>query len=328
MADLLDPAAGPTADAPRTPPCVPDHKMIRPIGRGSSGEVWLASNILGTFRAVKVIYASTFRHRRPFEREFTGILRAEPISRLHEGLVDILQVGRNDEQQYFYYVMELADDARTGSLISPDTYSSRTLTHDMSIRKRLPVEECVLLGASIASALRFLHQNGLTHRDIKPSNIIFVNGAPKLADIGLVEEFSEAKAYVGTEGFIPPEGPGTPQADIYSLGKVLYEVSTGKDRNDYPALPTEFEETAADRRLLRFNKIVFRACRADPYRRFKSADEMMSTLLAFDATDKVEANRERTNSWLRKVAIVGSIIGVVVLVLLVRRLMWLLKHGG
>ena len=44
------------------------------------------------------------------------------------------------------------------------------------------------------------------HRDIKPSNIIFVNGVPKLADIGLVAAANEARSYVGTEGFIPPRG--------------------------------------------------------------------------------------------------------------------------
>ena len=44
-------------------------------------------------------------------------------------------------------------------------------------------------------------------------------------------------SYVGTEGFIPPEGPGTPQADIFSLGKVLYEASTGNDRQYFPELP-------------------------------------------------------------------------------------------
>jgi len=49
---------------------------------------------------------------------------------------------------------------------------------------------------------------------------------------------------VGTEGFIAPEGAGTPQADIYSLGKVLYEISTGKDRNEYPVLPTPLEDNA------------------------------------------------------------------------------------
>jgi hypothetical protein len=47
----------------------------------------------------------------PFERELSGIRKFEPISRLHDGLVDILQVGRNDQSGYFYCVMELADDA-------------------------------------------------------------------------------------------------------------------------------------------------------------------------------------------------------------------------
>ena len=56
------------------------------------------------------------------------------------------------------------------------------------------------------------------------SNIIFVSGQPKLADIGLVTGIDEAKSFVGTAGYIPPEGPGRPEADIYSLGKVLYEA--------------------------------------------------------------------------------------------------------
>ena len=63
---------------------------------------------------------------------------------------------------------------------------------------------------------------------------------PKLADIGLVADVSEARSFVGTEGYIPPEGPGTPQADLYSLGKVLYEISTGKDRQDFPAPAARF----------------------------------------------------------------------------------------
>src|SRR5436309_7316310 len=91
------------------PPVIPDHQLLRRIGGGSYGEVWLARNKLGTLRAIKIVYRSTFEDARPFEREFKGIQKFEPISRSHEGLVDILQVGGTDD--YFYYVMELADDA-------------------------------------------------------------------------------------------------------------------------------------------------------------------------------------------------------------------------
>ena len=84
---------------------------------------------------------------------------------------------------------------------------------------------------------------------MKPSNIIFVNGVPKLADIGLVTGVDATRSYVGTEGFAPPEGPGTPQGDLYSLGKVLYEAATGKDRQEFPELPTLLARTARPRRV-------------------------------------------------------------------------------
>src|ERR1035438_10468362 len=199
-------------------PKVPDHELIRFIGSGSSGQVWLEKNALAPYRAVKIVQEQVFKHRRPFEREFNGILKFEPVSRLHDGLVDILQVGRNEDAGYFYCVMELADDVATGPNILPATYSPRTLEQDKDRLKRLPVAECVRLGAAIASALGFLHRNGLFHRDIKPSNIIFVNGMPKLADIRLVTDASEGRSLVGTDGFRAPEGSGSVRADIYALG--------------------------------------------------------------------------------------------------------------
>ena len=91
------------------PPTIPDHELLKKIGGGSYGEVWLARNILGCWRAVKIVYRNSFDHDRPFEREFAGIQKFEPISRTHESQVDILHVGRGEG--YFYYVMELADDA-------------------------------------------------------------------------------------------------------------------------------------------------------------------------------------------------------------------------
>src|SRR5437879_10644333 len=97
--------------APFLPLAIPDHELIRLIGRGSYGQVWLAKNAVGTLRAVKVVYRATFEKEEHFEREFKGLEKFEPISRSHDGFVDILQLGRNDPAGYFYYVMELADDA-------------------------------------------------------------------------------------------------------------------------------------------------------------------------------------------------------------------------
>ncbi|PYJ86032.1 MAG: hypothetical protein DME22_06820 [Verrucomicrobia bacterium] len=268
-----------------TPPArIPDHELICQIGHGAYGEVWLARNVVGTLRAVKVVYRRTFSEAYPFEREFNGIQKYEPISRSHDGLIDILQIGRNDEAGYFYYVMELADAVEmtndecrnpkealnlndeaansrqqtvrasgfgfpsTFDIRHSDFYSPRTLRHDLKLHGRLSPDECVRIALSLSSALEHLHKNGLVHRDIKPSNIIFVNGASKLADIGLVADVDEARSFVGTVGFIPPEGPGTAQADVYSLGKVLYEMVTGKDRQDFPALPEEFLGSARDSR--------------------------------------------------------------------------------
>src|SRR5262245_16087762 len=105
--------------APNSTPTIPDHELLRCIGRGSYGEVWLARNVMGTYRAVKIVYRRNFEHDRPYGREFNGIKKFEPISRTHEGLVDILQVGRNEEAKYFYYVMELADDLASGQQIEP-----------------------------------------------------------------------------------------------------------------------------------------------------------------------------------------------------------------
>jgi serine/threonine protein kinase len=109
-------------------------------------------------------------------------------------------------------------------------------------RSRLPVGQCLEIAAVLAEALEHLHAHGLVHRDIKPSNIIFVNGRPKLADIGLVARADATLSFVGTEGYVPPEGPGKPPADIFSLGKVLYEMASGKDRNQFPEPPTLLKE--------------------------------------------------------------------------------------
>lgn len=164
----------------------------------------------------------------------------------------------------------------------PDTYVPKKLAGELQNRRRLPVAECVQMGLQLTSALGFLHQHHLIHRDIKPANIIYVSGAPKIADIGLVTEMGgqgKEVTYIGTEGYIAPEGPGTPAADVYSLGKVLYEISMGRDRHDFPALPTSLVERADDLGLMALNRIICKACELKPEERYQDANAMGLDLL-------------------------------------------------
>ena len=65
-------------------PVIPDHELIRCVGQGAYGEVWLARNVLGTYRAVKIVFRDSFSSDQPYEREFRGIQRFEPVSRTND----------------------------------------------------------------------------------------------------------------------------------------------------------------------------------------------------------------------------------------------------
>src|SRR2546426_2169491 len=94
--------------APHTqPPSIPDYELLRRIGGGSYGEVWLARSATGVLRAVKIVWRHTFEDDRPFQREFEGIQSFERLSREHPSQLALFHVGRGEG--YFFYVMELAD---------------------------------------------------------------------------------------------------------------------------------------------------------------------------------------------------------------------------
>ncbi len=256
---------------------IPDYTLIKRIGSGAYGEVWLAQSVTGAYRAVKIVWREDFELTRTFHREFLGIQQFEPISRGHPCLVHILHVGWNETRGFYYCVMELADDAEEGpNFESVSTYVPRTLGTDMKRHGRLDVTFCRDAGVYLADALHYMHNRGLTHRDIKPSNIIFCGGVCKLADIGLVAGVGE-RSYVGTEGFVPPEGPGTPQADLYSLGKVLYEMSSGKDRMEFPEVPTNLGDEEWPF-WLDLNRVICKACAPDLKERYQSAGDFAEAL--------------------------------------------------
>src|SRR5262245_11740558 len=166
---------------------IPDYELLRRIGRGAYGEVWLARNVTRSYVAVKVVTRGAFDHDRPFEREFDGIKRFEPISRSDASQVAILHVGRGEG--FFYYVMELADSVESSQSEGRDrkqardpksettaisveagfsdfghssafgvrpsdlSYVPHTLREDLKRHGRLSVSECVKIGLALTRAL-------------------------------------------------------------------------------------------------------------------------------------------------------------------------------
>jgi CHASE2 domain-containing sensor protein len=268
------------------PPDVPDYELFNPpFGGGAYGKVWLARNKGGQWRALKVVYLANFEENTgPYEREFNGIKKYQPISDKHPGLLRVEFVSKK-QAGYFYYVMELGDPLKPGWEQEPSTYKPRDLVGERarSRGRRLPVRECVRIGLALTDALDFIHRHGLTHRDIKPQNVIFVNGQPKLADLGLITEIKppdQERTLVGTPGYMPPapERPGTPQADIYALGMVLYVLSTGRSAAYFPEIATTLVETENPADFLPLNTVVLKACQPDPAHRYVSAAEMHCAL--------------------------------------------------
>jgi tetratricopeptide (TPR) repeat protein len=279
--------------------------LLEQIGSGAYGDVWLAKNLAtGALRAVKVVYRATFAEARPFDREFEGIKSFERISHSHPSQLALFQVGRNEHAGFFYYVMELADPAATAS----EKYSPRTLRGDLD-KGRLPAETVLKLALALTEALAHLHANGLIHRDVKPSNIIFVGGRPKLADIGLVTDASDTRSIVGTEGYLAPEGPGSPAADIFALGKVLYEALTGLDRRQFPELSENIGAWPDRRAAIELNEIVLKACAKDSARRYPSAEAMLADLRLLDAGKSVQRRRllRRASSSAWKIAAIFAL---------------------
>jgi non-specific serine/threonine protein kinase/serine/threonine-protein kinase len=199
------------------------YQLIREIGHGGMGAVWLAVRADDQYRkqvAIKLVRAINpdYVHRFRSERQILANLDHPNIARLMD--------GGTTEEGLPYFVMEYVE----GKAI--DKYCDA---------ERLSTVERLRLFRTVCSAVHYAHQNLVVHRDIKPGNILVTaEGLPKLLDFGIARllkpEFSDeaitaTATPVMTPRYASPEqvrgDPITISSDIYSLGVLLYELLTG-----------------------------------------------------------------------------------------------------
>ncbi len=246
---------------------IPDYGILQKCGHGAYGEVWIARSRTGSLVALKIVEKSE-----QIAKELAGL---RSYSRIADSpyLIRIFHVGEVGDT--LYYTMELADNLGTGTLYVP-----AILAGLLKRKRRFTPGETIELGGKLLSGLAVLHRAGLVHRDIKPENILFVNGEPKLSDIGLVRSVSQSLSLGGTLGFIPPErlksGSGGKNSadDLYALGKVLYCCLTGNSVEDYPSFPLSL----LNDEYSRLNEVILTACNKKTSLRFKTAEEFRDAL--------------------------------------------------
>lgn len=267
-----------------------DYRLLEFCGRGAFGEVWLAEDISGKIVALKVISKKLLPD--DWQREFNGIKNYRKVIGYHPNLIQIYHVG--EAAEYFYYTMEAADNRLSPDLgYKPDTMASRIEA------RRLPPEQIIYIACELLNGIEALHQTQLVHRDIKPANIIFVNGVPKLSDIGLISFDRTNLSLAGTIGFIPPEdlacndssSGSKPQSDLYAMGKVVYCALTGMSPSDFPNMPKDISLSACKR----LNRIICMACHKKANVRIKSAAEFRALLM------EAETDIRRTEPLLDKI---------------------------
>jgi len=259
-------------NASPVPPVIPDYELVRELGRGSFGSVWLGRSRTGVHHAIKIVPKS---RERLLEKELEGIRAYELLARKHPNLVEVRHVGETAE--CLYCVLELADGYGTAPTYSAADYEPHTLQSDLDRRGALPLTEAADVARAVLDGLAHMHASGLLHRDVKPANILFVDGRAKLGDVGLVAVTSRREDRAGSPAFMPPESVQDSSGDLYSLGITLFCAVTGGQAVRFPELP----QAIAPERLASFQKlapVIDRACAPHRDDRFHDAREFRHAL--------------------------------------------------
>ncbi len=253
-------------------------RLVREIGHGAYGTVYLAESGDGEHAAVKVCRRGDIGEER-YERELRGAKLYSDIPP-QEGLVRMRELA--EEPWGFYAVMDLADAEFGRWRIAADAYRPKTLARVLEGEKALPLGECVNLGITLAKGLAALQRHHLLHRDIKPANVLYVKGRAVLSDPGLVVEESEAASLVGTPGYVPPEKFTDAASDIYSLGLTLKVASFGRHVEDLDKGPAHEADTG-EKLFPAWWRILNKATDPTSFRRYQSAKALLKDLVLLRA---------------------------------------------
>lgn len=292
------------------------YRLIRSVGRGGFGEVWLCqTEAVGDFRALKIL--STKEPER-LEREFQALcqFRAAANRLKHPSLLAIEHVNRTEDT--LYYVMPLCDGVEA---CTPSDVQWRPLSLRALIEKQKQALNWFSTAAvretlsPIFQALQLLSDAGLAHRDVKPDNILFVEGKACLADIGLLSEDLQAFSRTGTPGFAAPswylDSGGHP--DMYGAAATLYVMLTGNapDKIGRSAFrwPPQGEDSLTPeqhKEFLQLHQLIRRAMDERPGERFADF-ATFERALQLDSTWELLSPRTRFQKRLPRFALLGMI---------------------
>ena len=267
-------------------------ELVEQLGSGGCGTVWKANDL-----ELKRIVAIKIPRKRSIgsEGEEQFLREARAVAQLnHAGIVTIHEVGRDDDRLY------IVSDYIKGVDLS-----------EWLTAKKMSAREAATLCISVADALHHAHEKGIVHRDLKPANIMLdVDKTPLVMDFGLAKrDVGEVTMTIdgrilGTPAYMPPEqarGEGHQvdrRADIYSLGVILYELTTGERpfRGAAKMLMQQVvhDEPTAPRKLVGSIKrdmetIILKCLQKDPANRYDTASNLAADLKAWLSHEPIKA---------------------------------------
>lgn len=297
-----------------------DYELIEEIARGGMGVVYRArQSKLKRVVALKMILSGSLAGEDDVKRFQAEAEAAATLD--HPGIVPIYEIGENQGQHFF----------------SMAFVEGKSLAEKVS-NGPLPTEEAVRYVELIADAIGFAHQHGVIHRDLKPANIIIdSSGHPKVTDFGLAKrveggsDLTETGQVLGTPSYMPPEQASgsneqvTESADIYSLGAVLFSLTTGRppfqSSNPVDTLIQVLEEEPVAPRVLnptvgRDLEIVCLKClQKSPVQRYATVldlrDDLKRIRLGQPIVARPVSRLERALRWSRKNPGISALWGAV-----------------